>query len=99
MTELLTIEDLRLRYPGGGWRKPAPEILKGVSLSIAPGETLGLVGESGSGKTTIGRAILGLAKPTGGRIMFDGRDITHLGTRARRPLASEVQVVFQDPYT
>lgn len=99
MTDLLTVEDLRLRYPGGGWRKQPPEILKGVSLSIAPGETLGLVGESGSGKTTIGRAILGLAKPTGGTIRFDGRDITHLGHRERRPLAKDIQVVFQDPYT
>ncbi|HWS49450.1 MAG TPA: ATP-binding cassette domain-containing protein [Microbacterium sp.] len=99
MNDLLNITDLRLRYPTVGWGKRAPEVLKGVSLSIAPGETVGLVGESGSGKTTLGRAVLGLAKPTGGTIRFDGRDITHLGARERRPLARDMQVVFQDPYT
>ena len=99
MTDLLTVSDLRLRYPGRGLRSSGPEVLRGVSLSIRPGETLGLVGESGSGKTTLGRAVLGLAQPTGGSITFDGRDITHLKARERRPLAKDVQVVFQDPYT
>ena len=99
MTALLTVSDLRLRYPGGGFRKPSPEVLKGVSLEIAPGETLGLVGESGSGKTTLGRAVLGLAAPTGGSIVFGGKDITHMPQRQRRPLAQDLQVVFQDPYT
>ena len=99
MTDLLTVSDLRLRYPGRGLRRSGVEVLRGVSLTIAPGETLGLVGESGSGKTTLGRAVLGLARPTGGSIAFAGRDITHLSQRERRPLARDVQVVFQDPYT
>jgi peptide/nickel transport system ATP-binding protein len=99
VTDLLTVTDLRLSYPGVGLRKRSPEVLKGVSLTIRPGETLGLVGESGSGKTTLGRAVLGLAKPTGGSVQFDGRDITHLAARERRPLARDIQVVFQDPYT
>ena len=99
MSDLLTVSDLRLRYPSTGWRTKGPEVLRGVSISIAPGETLGLVGESGSGKTTLGRAILGLAKPTAGRIVFDGQDITHLTSKQRRPLAKDIQVVFQDPYT
>jgi ABC-type glutathione transport system ATPase component len=99
VTDLLTVTDLRLSYPGVGLRKRSPEVLKGVSLTIRPGETLGLVGESGSGKTTLGRAVLGLAAPTGGSIRFDGRDITHLSARERRPLARDIQVVFQDPYT
>ncbi|MBB6405139.1 ATP-binding cassette domain-containing protein [Arthrobacter sp. AZCC_0090] len=99
MTALLTVSDLRLRYPGGGFRKPSPEVLKGVSLEIAPGETLGLVGESGSGKTTLGRAVLGLAAPTGGSMVFGGKDITRMPQRQRRPLAQDLQVVFQDPYT
>ncbi|PPF38021.1 ATP-binding cassette domain-containing protein [Rathayibacter sp. AY1A3] len=99
MNPLLTVEDLRLRYPGRGFRSQATEVLKGISLEIAAGETLGLVGESGSGKTTLGRAILGLAKPTGGRIAFDGRDITSLDAAGRRGLATDVQVIFQDPYT
>ncbi|MHA7220424.1 ATP-binding cassette domain-containing protein [Arthrobacter sp. MDT1-48-3] len=96
---LLTVSDLRLAYPGRGLRSRSPDVLKGVSLTIAPGETLGLVGESGSGKTTLGRAVLGLAKPTGGTIKFAGRDITHLNQHQRRPLARDIQVVFQDPYT
>lgn len=94
----LTVSDLRLRYPGRGVKK-SPEVLRGVSIEIAPGETLGLVGESGSGKTTLGRAVLGLASPTGGTIAFDGRDITHARARERRALAKDIQVVFQDPYT
>lgn len=99
MNNLLTVSDLRLRYPGGGFRSAAPEVLRGVSLEIAAGETLGLVGESGSGKTTLGRAVLGLATPTGGTITFDGTDITHLSTKKRRPLAADIQVIFQDPYS
>jgi ABC-type glutathione transport system ATPase component len=99
VTDLLTVRDLRLAYPGRGLRRTGPDVLQGVSLSIAAGETLGLVGESGSGKTTLGRAVLGLARPTGGTIAYDGRDITHLSQRERRPLAREIQVVFQDPYT
>ncbi|MDJ0458650.1 ATP-binding cassette domain-containing protein [Arthrobacter sp. NQ7] len=99
MTDLLKVSDLKLRYPSKKLRGFSPEILRGISLTIAPGETLGLVGESGSGKTTLGRAVLGLAKPTSGSIHFDGRDITHLSGRERRPLARDIQVVFQDPYT
>ena len=99
MSDLLEVSDLRLRYPSRGLRNTAPEVLRGVSLRIAPGETLGLVGESGSGKTTLGRAVLGLAKPTGGSIRFEGQDITHLSLKQRRPLARDIQVVFQDPYT
>ena len=99
MSPLLTVEDLRLRYPSRGFRSKGTEVLKGVSLEIAAGETLGLVGESGSGKTTLGRAILGLAQPTSGAIHFDGQDITRLDAAGRRSLAKDVQVIFQDPYT
>ncbi len=99
MNNLLEVRDLRLTYPGKGFRRRSPEILKGISLDIAPGETLGLVGESGSGKTTLGRAVLGLAAPTGGTITMSGRDITHISSSERRGLARDLQVVFQDPYT
>jgi peptide/nickel transport system ATP-binding protein len=71
----------------------------GVSIDILPGETVGLVGESGSGKTTLGRAVLGLAPVTQGTIRFRDRDISHLSRSERRSLSSDIQVVFQDPYT
>jgi ABC-type glutathione transport system ATPase component len=95
---LLEVDQLAVEYPGPG-RKPAFKALEDISFAIRPGETLGLVGESGSGKTTIGRAILGLVKPSGGRILFDGKDITHAGRHDRRALSRDIQVVFQDPYT
>jgi len=73
--------------------------LDGVSLDVRAGETVGLVGESGSGKTTIGRAVLGLVPAARGTITFDGEDITHATPRMRRQLSTELQVVFQDPYS
>ncbi|HCX84654.1 MAG TPA: peptide ABC transporter ATP-binding protein, partial [Micrococcales bacterium] len=96
---LLEVTDLVVEYPRPGSRREKVRVLKGVSLDIKPGECVGLVGESGSGKTTLGRAVLGLAPVTGGRITFDGRDISHAGRRERRSMGSEAQVVFQDPYT
>ncbi|KRE65496.1 MULTISPECIES: ATP-binding cassette domain-containing protein [Micrococcaceae] len=96
---LLQVENLRVAFPGHRLRRKTHEVLHGVSLSIAPGEVLGLVGESGSGKTTIGRAVLGLVKPTGGTIHFQGEDITHATPSRRRALARDLQVVFQDPYS
>jgi len=96
---LLEIDDLRVAFPGRGLRAKPVEVLHGVSIDVAEGETVGLVGESGSGKTTIGRAVLGLVKPSGGHIRFGGQDIGGVQGRARRALARDIQVVFQDPYT
>ncbi|WP_332460084.1 dipeptide/oligopeptide/nickel ABC transporter ATP-binding protein [Arthrobacter sp. YN] len=98
-TPLLDVADLRVAFKGRGFRAREVEILHGVSLTIAEGETLGVVGESGSGKTTIGRAVLGLVKPSGGQIHFNGSEITHASPTQRRTLSKDIQVVFQDPYT
>jgi ABC-type glutathione transport system ATPase component len=96
---LLEVDQLVVDFPLRGFRRSPFRALDDVSLSIRPGETLGLVGESGSGKTTLGRAILGLAPVTAGEIRFDGRVISGLDKRERRALSRDIQVVFQDPYT
>jgi ABC-type glutathione transport system ATPase component len=96
---LLTVDDLVVEYPGRGFRAKPFQALKGVSIAIEAGQTLGLVGESGSGKSTLGRAVLGLAPITAGSVRFADREIAHLKRRQRRELAGAIQVVFQDPYT
>jgi len=99
ITPLLTVDQLVVEYPGKGFRAKPFRALTDINITIGRGETLGLVGESGSGKTTLGRAVLGLAPVTAGRVTFDGKDISHAGRRDRRILSRDLQVVFQDPYT
>lgn len=99
---LFDIAGLRLSFPDMAHKPlfgPAPrtEVLKGVSLQIAQGAVVGIVGGSGSGKSTLGRAMLRLLEPSGGRISFEGRDITHLPESALRPLRRRFQMIFQDP--
>jgi ABC-type glutathione transport system ATPase component len=94
---LLRVEDLEVTFPGR--RGKATRVIHGVSFDLAAKETLSLVGESGSGKTTIGRAILGLAPVTGGTITFRSETISNISRPLRRKLATDIQVVFQDPYS
>jgi oligopeptide/dipeptide ABC transporter ATP-binding protein len=99
---LLEVRDLRMHFPvhGGVLRRRVGSVyaVDGVSFDIAPGTTLGLVGESGCGKTTVGRSILRLYKPTGGRVRFEGQDVFSLGKGALRHLRREMQMIFQDPF-
>ena len=71
----------------------------GVNFKIEAGRTLGIVGESGCGKSTTGRTILKLLEPTGGKIIFDGKDITGYSRKQMRILRQEMQMVFQDPFS
>jgi ABC-type glutathione transport system ATPase component len=96
---LLDIQNVTVEYPARGFRAKPFRALHGVSLNVTRGECVGLVGESGSGKTTLGRAVLGLAPVTAGKILFRGQDISNASRARRRELAADIQVVFQDPYT
>ncbi|KAA9145205.1 ABC transporter ATP-binding protein [Microbacterium lushaniae] len=93
---ILEVQNLSVEYRRGRRRTLAVD---DVSLQIAPRETLGLVGESGSGKSTIGKAVLGLVRPSSGVIRYDGRDILSLSKAQRRALTKELQVIYQDPHT
>jgi oligopeptide/dipeptide ABC transporter ATP-binding protein len=100
---VLTVDNLVKHFPvqRGLLRRVVGHVkaVDGVSFSIAPGETLCLVGESGCGKSTVGRTILGLLRPTAGRIVLAGADISGLKESALRPHRQRMQMVFQDPYS
>jgi oligopeptide/dipeptide ABC transporter ATP-binding protein len=100
---LLSVRDLTKHFPitGGVMRRVVGVVraVDGISLDVAPGETLGLVGESGCGKTTAGRAILRLIEPTAGEIFFEGADVRALDREPLRQLRRRMQIVFQDPFS
>jgi peptide/nickel transport system ATP-binding protein len=91
---LLSVENLTVEYAIGGRSLFA---VSDVSLHVDRGETLGLVGESGCGKSTLGRAVLQLRRPTGGRVSFDGTELTTLAPEAMRQMRKRLQLIFQDP--
>jgi oligopeptide transport system ATP-binding protein len=98
---LISMQDLQVHYRLGGGLFSEAKIVKavdGVSLDIKKGETLGLVGESGCGKSTLGKAILRLTEPTGGKVLFNGKDLASLPQSGMREQRKHLQMIFQDPY-
>ncbi|WP_336515723.1 ABC transporter ATP-binding protein [Pollutibacter soli] len=96
---LIKVENLSIRYKTSGFfRKKDQLAVDNVSFEIFKGETLGLVGESGSGKTTLGRALIGLLKPSSGKIIIGDSDSSKLSTGEWQKLREKIQIVFQDPY-
>src|SRR3989449_4759436 len=101
--DILVVENLKKHFPitqGIVFRKQvaAVKAVDGVSFTVRRGETLGVVGESGCGKSTMARCVMRLLDPTGGRIVFEGRDITTLSRAEMRPIRRELMMIFQDAY-
>ncbi len=100
---LLEIDQLVTQFPikGGLFGRTVDHFkaVDGVSFKLKKGQTLGLVGESGCGKTTLGRSILRLVEPSSGKIIYDGKDITHVYHEELRQLRKKMQIIFQDPYS
>ncbi|MYV98220.1 oligopeptide/dipeptide ABC transporter ATP-binding protein [Streptomyces sp. SID3343] len=101
---LLDVRGLVKHFPTKGGGLVRRKILQvravdGIDLSVGAGESLGLVGESGCGKSTTGRLISRLLEPTGGTIRYDGHDITHATRKQMAPIRTEIQMIFQDPYS
>src|ERR1700712_1614497 len=98
-SQLLEVRELTRYYPQRGHGRGVVKAVDGVSLGVAPGETLGVVGESGCGKSTLARMLIGIDAPTSGQVLFDGQDLATLSKAGRKQLHRDVQMVMQDPYT
>ncbi|ALG11311.1 ABC transporter ATP-binding protein [Kibdelosporangium phytohabitans] len=102
--ELLTASGLQMHFPvraTGLFSRKAGVVqaVDGIDLTVHEGESFGLVGESGCGKSTTGRLIARLLEPTAGTITYDGKDITHASRKQLAPIRTEIQMIFQDPYS
>ena len=95
---LLETNDLKVHFPMKNNKKVVIKAVDGVSFKVPEGKTFGLVGESGCGKSTTARAVIRLYQPTGGDIMFGGKNIAHLKGKELKEYRRNVQMVFQDPY-
>lgn len=102
-TPLLSVDNLQVHFPirAGVLQRQvgAVKAVDGVSFSLGRGETLSLVGESGCGKSTTGLALMGLVKPTGGKVQFDGQEIEGFDRSALKSYRRRMQIVFQDPFS
>jgi oligopeptide transport system ATP-binding protein len=97
LSPLLSVRDLKVHFTIRGSQRAVVKAVDGVSFDLSAGQTVALVGESGCGKSTTAYAIIGLEPATAGTIHFEGNNITQLDKRARRAIAAEMAIVFQDP--
>ena len=102
MSKILKVTELTKHFPGNKHSlfgaRDVIQAVDGLNFEVDEGEAIGLVGESGCGKSTTGRLITRLLEPTSGKIEFAGKDITHLSNSEMRPIRSDLQIIFQDPY-
>ncbi len=96
MSALVEIKDLKKYFKSP---KGMVHAVDGVTMKIEKGSTMGVVGESGCGKSTLGRVLIQMLAPTGGELIFDGKNVTNLRGRELRDYHSRAQFIFQDPYS
>ena len=100
---ILKVDDLKVHFPirKGLFKRVVGHVhaVDGIDIDLKPGQTLALVGESGCGKTTVGKGILQLIRPTGGEVNFQSLDLTQLSNKQLRPMRSDIQIIFQDPFS